>query len=330
MMLKLSNPAGNEARREIIEASAATTDPGGAGEFLQAKQATGEYFRYFGYVAPANTRWQAHEHFRQIVPLLHNNRAMRLGLQDIQGYNPAQLNRYRLYFQSLNDLRINYHEESVYASGFTSPLIDLLNVRYIVVPNNAVTGHARYDLFLLSLKYDQVFQNDEIRILENPKALPRAWMVHSVSQVSAAGARNKLASGKVDPREEALVEVEPPKLKMLPTGAGDAVSVVGYDDDSITLTADAAADGFLVLSEVYNPGWQVSVDGKPAQLYETDYLLRGVVVPEGRHEIVFTYSPKSLRYGVYLSLATTAVAGIIVFWAGFWWLRKSRRAKPGL
>lgn len=325
----LSAPVGNAAAREAIVFSAAATDPGGAGEFLQARQAAGEYFRYFGYVAPPTTNWQAHEHVPPILPFLHNNRALRLGLQDIQGYNPAQLDRYRRYFQALNSRRIGYHEASVYYSGLTSPLIDLLNVRYIIVPNNAVTDHARYDLFLLSLKYDEVFKDDKVRVLANPNALPRAWMVHDVSRASSSHALRLLAEGKVDPRERALVEVQRPKVRQLPTGTQDQVTITGYDDDSITLTANAKADGLLVLSEVYNPGWHVTVDGKLAELYQTDYLLRGVVVPKGSHEIVFTYKPKSLTYGLYITFATSAIAVVILLGAALWWLSTHRRTRRG-
>ncbi len=58
-------------------------------------------------------------------------------LEDIQGYNPLQLQRYVDYIDALNGHRQEYHERDLFPAGLTSPLLDLLNLRYLIVPADA-------------------------------------------------------------------------------------------------------------------------------------------------------------------------------------------------
>ena len=172
-----------------------STDPGGAGEFLQEKRDAGEYFRYFGY---DNVLQQAGEGYPSTyrenfgnptaIAILVNARAMRLHLNDVQGYNPVQLRNYVTYLNELNGAVQNYHDAQILPGGLNSPLLNILNARYIVIPNEAVGTAARgTDIMLLIASYPEVFRNDTVRVLENPNAMPRAWIAHQCG-AGAAGA----------------------------------------------------------------------------------------------------------------------------------------------
>src|SRR5262249_1181433 len=87
--------------------------------------------------------------------------------------------------------------------------------------------------------------------------------------------------------------------------------------DQFRLTVELmAADRFLVLNELYYPGWIATVDGKPAPIYPTTAVMRAVVVPAGATTIDFAYTPFPRRnaslffYGIALLL--TGV-GVFVF-----------------
>jgi hypothetical protein len=303
--------------RSAISQNASRSDPDGAGEFLQNRQATdGEMFRYFGYVAPNGGNWQEHEHYMEAddLAVLTNGRSIRLGLQEVQGYDPAHLDRYRVFFEALNGFSRDYHEELVYASGITSPLLDLLNVRYIVVPNEDPAEQSPPELAALLANYPEVFRNDNVRVLENGDALPRAWIVHEAQTVTPTQALDLLASGKVDPRQEALLEASPPQLSNPADASTESVSVSTYEDKRIVLNVDANSDGLVVLSEVDDPGWRVYLDGNRTELYAVDYLLRGAAVPAGHHVIEFRYEPSSLRIGTIASIVSfLLVSGIGAF-----------------
>jgi len=78
----------------------------------------------------------------------------------------------------------------------------------------------------------------------------------------------------------------------------------------------ASADQFTV-TELMSPGWEVTIDGEPAEAIQQEELFRSVEVPAGEHRIVWTYHPVSFKVGAGFSLLTLLLlAGIahIRFW----------------
>jgi uncharacterized membrane protein YfhO len=74
------------------------------------------------------------------------------------------------------------------------------------------------------------------------------------------------------------------------------------------------APAFLVTSDVYYPGWQATIDGEYAQLFQTNYALRGLPVPAGTHTIRFDFKPLSLHQGASISVASLLLLCAAVFW----------------
>jgi uncharacterized membrane protein YfhO len=64
------------------------------------------------------------------------------------------------------------------------------------------------------------------------------------------------------------------------------------------------------LSDHYYPGWKAFIDGKPATIYKTNGFLRGVTVPPGTHELIFSYQPRMIYLLIVLSLLT--LIGIMI------------------
>jgi hypothetical protein len=203
---------------ETVTRYASAQEPGAAA-FLRDRLAA-EPFRYVGYDAAfvrldvdGRRAYHAPPYFRDplVQGLLVNNRAMRLHLQDVQGYNAVQNARFVAYLTALNgQAQNNYHEASVLPSGLDSPLLDLLNVRYFVVRAEVPPG--RPDLLHLSQRHRTVFADGAFRVLRASDALPRAWIVHEASHVEGEEALRLLADGTVDPHRVALVEATPPEL----------------------------------------------------------------------------------------------------------------------
>jgi hypothetical protein len=320
----LRAPGASASLRAKTELLAGTTDPGGAGEFLQARAREGEAFRYFGYdgvgLRTANQDGLTY-HARRLDPLIErllvSARALRLGLQDIQGYNPIQLARYVETIAAINGgVRQDYHDANVLPGGVRSSLLDLLNVRYVVIPNDLPAGRPRPDLSYLVGTTREVFRNDKVRVLERPSALPRAWIVHDALEVGAGESLDLLVSGGIDPRTTALLERAPPPLVQPADTATDAVSVTHEEADTIRLDARTDADGLLVLSEVYDEGWHAYVDGKRVPVFVADHVLRAVPISAGSHVVELRYEPASLRIGLWLSGAGIAAGLVLAGLAG--------------
>ena len=309
-----ANGFGSQGLNDLTYTYADDADADGTGGFLRERQAEGEYFRYFGYnprylsgdedFLDDNYRSQWPEEFS--AELLVNNRSLTLGLQDIQGYDPVYYMDYLRFIDAINWAAAgSTTENNVLPSGLNSPLLRLLNVRYVVVPD--VTPAPDSDLAMLNERYREVFRNGEVRVLEVTDALPRAWVVHEARQEQDESILPLLAGGMIDPRQTALTTDPAPALETLSSGARDEVGITQYEPDQITLSTSLGASGLLVLSEVYDPGWDVLIDGRRADLLKVDGHLRGVVVPAGAHEVVFRYSPTVLQAGTAITGGTLGI-----------------------
>jgi hypothetical protein len=288
--------------------------PTGAARFLQSATATGQP-RAIGYAQHvfggpiAYTLGWANP---KTAALGVNNRALLTGVDDIQGYNPIHLARYDVFMRALNGQRQNYHQTDVFEAGLGSPLLDLLGVRYIVMPAVPAADQAEPRL---TRDLPTVYADADVKVLENEQALPRAWIVHSAAQMNAAEALAQLAGGVVDPRRTALLEQPPPPLADSPSAPDDQTRITEYTTDTVRLEVDTAADGMLVLSDAYYPAWQARLDGSPTEVYVVDGVLRGVAVPAGRHAVEFEYASAALPLGAAITgLTLVALAGLCAPW----------------
>jgi hypothetical protein len=254
--------------------------------------------------------------------LLVHNWGTWFGVEDIQGYNPLQSQRYVAYIDALNGHRQEYHERDLFPAGLRSPLLDLLNLRYLIVPADAPD---RVDLAPLLADFPPVYADAHVRILENPEALPRAWLVHQARQVAPGEALGLLADGAVDPRQTALLETAPPTLSAPTDPAAETVRLIQNAPDRLELDVRADSPALLVLSEVWDPGWSARVDGEAAPVDQADYLLRAVPIPPGQHTVVLSYDPPLLRVGLVFTLVT--VLAIIVVWVRLAF-RERERPRP--
>ena len=108
------------------------------------------------------------------------------------------------------------------------------------------------------------------------------------------------------------------RASLSPAAAGTA-RVTSYTPQRITIEANASEDAEVVLTDLAYPGWEVTVDGSPAEWRTVDGMYRGVNVPAGEHIVEWSYEPRSTRVGALIS-GLTAVFVV----AGLWWLRRRR------
>jgi Bacterial membrane protein YfhO len=156
-------------------------------------------------------------------------------------------------------------------------------------------------------RFPPVYDDGEVLVLTNPRALPRAWIVHDAIQVAPGEALPLLASSAVDPRRTAIVEEELPPMAQPGDPAADRAFVGERGPDRLRLTVQTGAAGLLVLSEIYDPGWRAFVDGRSVPLLVADHILRAVAVPAGTHVVELRYETPALLVGSAISLATIAV-----------------------
>jgi hypothetical protein len=230
--------------------------------------------------------------------------AMVYGLQDVRGTDGLTVSRYA----DLLDVALVDRGFLHFADRVSSPLINLLNVKYVF-------GAPRVNL--PEGWFTRVTEG-ETPVYRNNRVLPRAFLVDGYVVRDGNAARRTLRDGLVDFRRVALLERDPPDadrpaLASSSEQVGAAV-VTGYRDHEVEIDTDAPGRRLLVLTDVHYPGWLVSIDGQPATLYRANFAFRAVPVPAGRHRIVFAYRPASVRVGLGLSaLAGAALIGFVFY-----------------
>jgi hypothetical protein len=88
------------------------------------------------------------------------------------------------------------------------------------------------------------------------------------------------------------------------------VEKLGFNEVRVKTSSETPA--ILVLSEVYYPDWKVEVDGRPAEMLRADFILRGVALDGGEHEVVFRYDTSLIRKSAYASATTFGVVTLIL------------------
>ncbi|HLL14692.1 MAG TPA: YfhO family protein [Pyrinomonadaceae bacterium] len=159
----------------------------------------------------------------------------------------------------------------------------------------------------------------EASVYENLRARPRVWLVGKVLTVTEEGALAALHSsrladgGAFDPAVVALVE-EPLDFKAQALDPEATARVTHLSDGRMEVETRANAPAFLVTSDVFYPGWEATVDGAPARLVRTNYVLRGLAVPAGTHAVRFEFRPRSFYKGAFVSAASLLLLAASVFW----------------
>lgn len=232
--------------------------------------------------------------------------------ESLGGYHGAKL---RVYQDFLDHLLFDP------ATGMPSEqVLDLMNTRYVVSPG-PIPG------------MEQVFQSETgLVVLENPDVLPRAFFTSEVETVETPEALlARMQDPGFDARQTGLlldgVEMPPAPVD---SGTVAEAELVSYTPHEIVWNVRSDAQRLLVVSEIYYPaGWKAEIDGEETPILRTDYLLRGVVVPEGEHTVTMSFEPRGHRLGVLISgLATAVVYGgtLLVLGLAFYQKRKPERS----
>ena len=119
------------------------------------------------------------------------------------------------------------------------------------------------------------------------------------------------ALGTVNLRTEAVVDQRfASKLEGLKAGADSTakISLISYKPNELVYETSANAEGLAVFSEIYynvRNEWQVTIDGKPADMLRANYVLRALRVPAGKHTIKFRFEPVSVAAGSKIDLVSS-------------------------
>jgi len=166
----------------------------------------------------------------------------------------------------------------------------------------------------------------QTQAISNPFALGNCWLVKEVRFVKNADEEiNALSS--FDPLQTAFVD-ERYKSAVPFTPVYDSaayIRLIENKNDEIKYDFNAATNQFAVFSEIYYPhGWEVYIDGKKTAYCKTNYTLRGLAIPAGKHTIEFKFEPVSVKKGEMISRYTHIFSVLFVLFCLFMVWRNNR------
>lgn len=180
---------------------------------------------------------------------------------------------------------------------------------------------------MLNCKYFLLSPNGQgDTAFSRPTAYGNAWFVNKL-QIVSGGKAEMNAVKNTELRNEAIIDNREfnslPKSNTYTVDSTASIVLKSYHPDTMKYSSSNSNDGFAAFSEVYyrvqNTGWKAMIDGKEVPHYRVDYLLRGIEVPKGNHEIVFVYekAPKSVTHTAEMisSLFLYLLLGFLIFTA---------------
>ncbi len=195
--------------------------------------------------------------------------------KSVGGYSAAKLKIY----QEL----IEHH-----ISKFNQSVFNMLNTKYFIVADKKGSKHAKF----------------------NPDALGNAWFINNIEFVENADA--EIAALKsFNPAETAFVDKRFTDQIVNYSKVKDSISTIrltNYNPDHMVYEAVCGSPKATIFSEIYyHPGWTAYIDGEAVPHFKANYVLRGLIIPEGKHKIEFKFMPESFLLGETVSLISSII-----------------------
>lgn len=224
--------------------------------------------------------------------------------KSLGGYHGAKLKRY----QELIDFHLGksfYQMKQYFQKGAPDSIADMLMSKQLI----ADMLNARYIIYDLNAPP-----------YKNKYAMGNAWFVRDYKMVANADSEI-VVLGKINPSVTAVVDKKH-ELKLSgfkftedPTAS---IQLTEYKPNHLTYKSKTGSEQLAVFSEIYYPsGWNVYVDGKEAEYFGANYILRAMRVPAGEHTVEFKFEPKMYYTGDKISLACSALLILSVLGAGY-------------
>jgi len=234
------------------------------------------------------------------------NIAAMYGLEDVRGYEAMILQPLAETFGLWCEQQPAFYNRVDSPSAFLS----FLNVRWALLPDGRPVPE---DWIVRG-------RGPGARLLENPRALPRAFAPRHLAWTADTKERIRILATIWDFENDGVAgrTLEGP-VRWLDNGPA-RVDVVSYAPERLAMTVDAAAPALVGTSIPAWRGWRLTLDGRDAPLTSFNHAFVGFEVPAGRHDAVLRYLPASYVWGAWISAATALLCCALALTARRRWM----------
>ena len=246
-------------------------------------------------------KWRFAKFGASILPA---NTATLVELDDIHGYDALNVNHFIDLLGAVDSTVTAVSNAALrrrigpfaQRKALSSKILDLLNVRYILSVAD-VGGQLPQPIRWI-----------------NKDCLPRAFLVPRARFFeSYERMLDYMRTDEFDPAGEVLLRHGEDRSSLSP---GDSLCgeahLLKYEPNRVEVEVTCRSTCYLVLSDVWYPGWKVYVDGRERKLLRADYALRAVKIGTGKHVVTFVYFPSTFRIGLLVSIGGLALLAVML------------------
>jgi hypothetical protein len=153
------------------------------------------------------------------------------------------------------------------------------------------------------------------QVQQNVSALGHAWFVDSIRFVANPD-EEILALKDFDPSTTAIIdqskfgEIIGDFTPQNDTSANIILS--HYQPNKLRYTTTSKTAQLAVFPEVFYRNWTAKIDGQEVPIIRANYILRALIIPEGEHEIEFTYDSQIHRISAKISLYGSILVALLL------------------
>ena len=194
--------------------------------------------------------------------------------------------------------------------NFDSKILDETNTRFLVTlkrnNNGDISENGQIDNKFKLPKFKEVFEDRGVVILENTQSLPRVYLTKQVIKTTDKNTLKLLIDENFPIKQTSITQ----DLEFNSTSTESLNSNLTYNpitNSHILIKTTSNIDSYLVVLDSFYPGWKALIDGSETTIHRTNYNFRGVFLPKGIHNVEFVYFPKSLEYGIIISVVSLVI-----------------------
>lgn len=199
-------------------------------------------------------------------------------------------------------------------SSYSSRLFDLTNTKFVLALKYNERGEVKPDGKISSefnqKKFEQVFDDRSVVILNNKDAVKRAFFVSDWEIIKDPIESLRILSDKEFPLDKKIILNKDFNDFQKSENLSSRAEYINYTPNSSKLKISAENDGFLFLADTWYPGWIALVDGQKQEIFKANYSYRAIPVKKGEHIVEMSYKPESFKLGAMISFASL---GLLIF-----------------
>lgn len=228
------------------------------------------------------------------------------GFNIVNGYYPVWLQDY------VNISSFNYYNPTSFDFANlinSSEFLSISSTKYLVS-----SDPVNKNILELNSKYKKRFETKNGTVVyENTQFLPRARFVENLEVVKNTDEAKKIIWNQgFDLSSTSVVEGYEKEIRL---DSGKVLQTDYEKTDEVNLKVNTGNESFLVLSDVYYPGWKAYIDGKETKIYKTNGAFKGILIEgSGEHNIKFVFNPTFTYNGLLISIISLSVIVICIIW----------------